>query len=193
MFCALGGWTNRNCGLERACRPTSPFPDEPSGPARQYPMVLMVGVAGNGAVEKPRANRPTTLFGQCTFTLATQFDHARSDHRKIIGGTGSGHVSSILFWCRIAATIERCTGCGRSDKPAVKFRRAGEAECRLVKSGERNLDAFQTRAPRSYPSASFSLEASADRRIIQTGQGRDGARNDRDARRRTGRSAECLR
>jgi hypothetical protein len=57
----------------------------------------MIGVAGHGALEKPRANMPTILFGQCTFTLATQFDHVRSDHRKVVRSAGSGHVSSIFF------------------------------------------------------------------------------------------------
>jgi hypothetical protein len=57
----------------------------------------MVGVAGHGALEKPRGDRPTILFGQCTLMLAAQFDHPRSDHRKVIGGTGSGHVSSSFL------------------------------------------------------------------------------------------------
>ena len=53
-----------------------------------------------------RANRrPSCLVGLCLITLAAYFLHSCSDRRKIIGGAGSGHVSSGRLSHSFAATI----------------------------------------------------------------------------------------
>jgi methylase of polypeptide subunit release factors len=36
-------------------------------------------------------------FGQCLGALAAQLLHARSDHRKVVGGTGSGALAAQLL------------------------------------------------------------------------------------------------
>ena len=46
----------------------------------------------------PWANRRTSLLvGQYLSAFAAQFVQTRSDRHEIIGGAGSGHVSSVLF------------------------------------------------------------------------------------------------
>jgi hypothetical protein len=61
---------------------------------------VILGVAGLAPMRPGADHRITLLLGQYLFPLATQFLQAGSDHRKIIGGEGSGRHVSSMFLCR---------------------------------------------------------------------------------------------
>jgi len=65
--------------------------------ARNIQIGPVLGVIGRGSMIRPRTNRrPTLLVSQELIALATQFHHAGSDDREVIGSSGSRHGSSIL-------------------------------------------------------------------------------------------------
>ena len=64
----------------------------------------MCGVAGRGPMIRPWPSRTPLRVGRSLSTLAVQFLHTCSDYRKIIGSTGTGHISSIHFLGRFLRT-----------------------------------------------------------------------------------------
>jgi hypothetical protein len=80
-------------GSIRVC-PARPLPA--SIYARKVPITFMLGVADSRPIMVPRATRRLIHLVIHPGTLAAQFLHASSDHRKIIGGAGSAHLAQFL-------------------------------------------------------------------------------------------------
>ena len=61
---------------------------------RETPLTAVLQYASRGMI-RPRAERAGISFRRHLSSLAAQFLHARTDHRKIVSSAGASHVSSV--------------------------------------------------------------------------------------------------